>query len=257
MFTFNQIKKNYPEEVVQRNPRAILVEYLQVELLDSLYKQKGSENLSFIGGTSIRIVYNSSRFSEDLDFDNFGLSFKKFENLLTEVARDMKGKGFDIEFRMVEKGAYHCYVKFSGLLATNNLSNHVNEKILVRVDAVRKKTEVEAKIFSLNLFTVYRKILVNPASVILSQKLVTILERKREKGRDFYDVSYLLGITDPDYSYLEKEYGVKKAGLKKKLLTKIDNLDMNDLSKDVLPFLIKPDDKERILRFRQYVEQRM
>jgi len=67
MLTFDQIKKVYPEEVLIKNPRAVLVEYLQHEILDSIYKQPGSENLSFIGGTAIRIVYESKRFSEDLD----------------------------------------------------------------------------------------------------------------------------------------------------------------------------------------------
>ena len=52
----------------------MLVEYLQYELLDSLFKNKAVAALSFIGGTSIRILHDSPRFSEDLDFDNFGLS---------------------------------------------------------------------------------------------------------------------------------------------------------------------------------------
>ncbi|OGF23354.1 hypothetical protein A2Y83_01405 [Candidatus Falkowbacteria bacterium RBG_13_39_14] len=257
MFTFDQIKRNYSEEIARRNPRAILVEYLQVELLNSLYKQKGSERLSFIGGTAIRIVYNSSRFSEDLDFDNFGLSFKEFDNLLNNAAQDMRKKGFELECRMVEKGAYHYYVKFAGLLASNNLSNHTNEKILVRVDAVRKKNIIKPNIVRINSFDIYMNILANPAPVILSQKLITILERKREKGRDFYDVSYLLGMTDPDYDYLKREYGVKKEELKSQLLEKTSKLDMNEWAKDVLPFLIKPDDKERILSFREYIEQRL
>ncbi|MFH1030256.1 MAG: nucleotidyl transferase AbiEii/AbiGii toxin family protein [bacterium] len=257
MFTFEQIKKKYPEEIARRNPRAILVEYLQVELLDSLFKQSASENLSFIGGTAIRIVYNSSRFSEDLDFDNFGLSFKDFDKLLTETAHDMQKKGFELEFRMVEKGAYHCYVKFAGLLAPNNISNHANEKVLVRIYAVHKKSIIKPKYSLLDLFDVYRNILTNPPEIILAQKLITILERKREKGRDFYDVSYLLGIAEPNYDYLEKEYGVKKIGLKKKILDKIENLDMNNLAKDILPFLIKPNDKERILSFREYIKQRL
>lgn len=257
MLTFEQIKKKYPEEIIRRNSKAILVEYLQMELLDSLYKQSGSEKLSFIGGTAIRIVYNSSRFSEDLDFDNFGLSFTDFEDVLLLVSRDMRDKGFNTEFRMVEKGAYHCYIKFPDLLAVNNLTEHANEKILVRIDAVRKKTLIEPKVFLLNSADIYRNILANSPEIILAQKLITILERKREKGRDFYDVSYLLGMAEPDYDYLKSEYGVNGENIKERLFKKIDDLNMEELSKDVLPFLIKPDDAQRILSFRQYIEQRL
>ena len=55
----------------------MLVEYLQYELLDSLFKDAAAAELSFIGGTAIRILHDSPRFSEDLDFDNFGLSFAR------------------------------------------------------------------------------------------------------------------------------------------------------------------------------------
>jgi len=160
MLTFEQIKNEYPQEIIQRNPKAVLVEYLQYEILDSLYKQKNSERLSFMGGTAIRIVYGSQRFSEDLDFDNFGLSYQDFELILEKVITDMKNKGFEIEFRLLRKGAYHCYLKFPKLLFENNLSVHQDKKILVRIDTVSKKQLNEPKSFILNGFGVYRKILV-------------------------------------------------------------------------------------------------
>ncbi len=257
MLTLNQIKQEYPAEVFRRNPKAVLVEYLQYELLDSIFKQAGSEHLSFMGGTAIRIIYHSSRFSEDLDFDNFSLSYNDFENILKKVVGDMKSKGFDLEFRFVEKGAYHCYIKFPKLLFANNLAVHKDEKILVRVDAVRKRKLVEPEIKILGGFDVYRKILVNSPAVILSQKLIAILQRKREKGRDFYDVSYLLGLTMPDYDFLIKEHKITKKELKNKVLKRSSELDMDKLAQDVIPFLINPDDQERILSFREYIEQKL
>lgn len=257
MLALSQIKQKYSEEIFRRNPKAVLVEYLQYELLDSIYKQDGSEHLSFMGGTAIRIVYNSSRFSEDLDFDNFFLSFHGFEQLLNKAAADMEAKGFKIEFRFVEKGAYHCCIKFPDLLFKNDLAAHQNEKILIRVDTVRKRKLFEPEIKLLNGFDVYRKILANSPSVVLSQKLIAILERKREKGRDFYDVSFLLGLTSPNYDFLEKEHGINKEDLKEKILKKISSLNMKKLAADVIPLLINPGDEERILSFREYIEQKL
>lgn len=257
MQTYIQIKEKYPEDVVKRNPEAILVEYLQYELLDSLFKQKGSESLSFIGGTAIRIVYGSSRFSEDLDFDNLGLSFAEFGDMLKKVILDMENKGFLLEFKMVEKGAYHCYIKFPEILKTSGLPNQPDEKILVRIDAVSKKKLFEPRQHLLDGFGVYRHILVNPVDIILSQKLITIIQRKREKGRDFYDASFLLGITDPNYEYLEKQYEINKEDFIKKFKNKLEELDFEELAKDVMPFLIKPEDQERILSFREYIEQKL
>jgi predicted nucleotidyltransferase component of viral defense system len=70
MLTVAQISGYFPLPLGQRNPRGMLVEYLQHELLDSLYKNEAAGRLSFIGGTAIRILHDSPRFSEDLDFGN-------------------------------------------------------------------------------------------------------------------------------------------------------------------------------------------
>ena len=255
MQTFEQLKKQYQEDVVQKNPRAILVEYLQHELLDSLFKQRGSEHLSFMGGTAIRIVYSSLRFSEDLDFDNFELTFSDFETIIKKVIADMENKGFELEFRLIEKGAYHCYVKFPKILRISSLPVQPGEKILVRIDTVKKKKIFEPVEYILNGLGVYRRILVNPIDVVLTQKLITILERKRTKGRDFYDVSFLLGKTKLSYDYLKKQQGIEKEELKFMLEEKIKTLNLKELSTDVLPFLINPEDKDRILSFSDYIKQ--
>ena len=257
MLTFEQLKQQYGEELLKRNARSILTEYLQYEILDSLFKQERSEKLSFMGGTAVRIVYGSRRFSEDLDFDNFGLSFGEFENLADNIVFDMKTKGFKIEFRMVQKGAYHCYARFPDLLFKSGLSDNKDEKILIRLDTVHKNRYFTSDVFVLNGFDVYRNIPVNPANIVLTQKLVAIILRKREKGRDFYDVSYLFGFAKVDYDYLQSEYGINKQELKEKILNRVDDLDMNGLSNDVLPFLINPDDRRRVLEFRDYIEQKL
>ena len=46
----------------------ILREYLQLVFLDNLYRMKGMNKIFFKGGTAIRILFGSPRFSEDLDF---------------------------------------------------------------------------------------------------------------------------------------------------------------------------------------------
>lgn len=255
MLTFSQLKeyyKSYPNAPV----KSILVEYLQHELLDSLYKQKNSSFLSFIGGTSMRIVYGGNRFSEDLDFDNFGLSFENFSEMMDGVIRDMESKGFDMEIRLVEKDAYHCYIKFPHILQEAG-SGVLGEKILVRIDTVEKDKIFEPVVYTLNKFDIYRNILVNPLDILLSQKLITILFRKREKGRDFYDVSYLYGKTEPDFSYIEKVLSMSRDEFVKKLIARCEKLDFKVLAKDVEPFLIQPDQIDRVVGFEEFIKSKL
>ncbi len=255
MLTIDQLKKYYPDSP-KISSRSILVEYLQYELLDSIYKREESRFLSFIGGTSIRIVYGGSRFSEDLDFDNFGLNFSDFQKLLKEVVRDMSVKGFSIEFRFVEKMAYHCYIKFPHILQNSEISKLPGEKILVRIDAPKKEKIFSPRPFTLNQFDIYRNILVNPADIILSQKMITILQRKREKGRDFFDISYLYGFTKPDFAYIEKILKIKKTDFQSKIVKKCEELDFNRLAKDIEPFLINPEQSERVVDFPNFIKEK-
>jgi predicted nucleotidyltransferase component of viral defense system len=255
MLTLEQISGYFPERLIKRNPRGMLVEYLQYELLDSLFKHKEAVYLSFIGGTAIRILQQSYRFSEELDFDNFGLSFKQFEELVRKACRDMEAKGFLVERKTVERGAYHCYIRFPEILYKTGISSNVEEKILIRIDSESKDKLYESHKFLLNKFTVYRQILTAPVAVLLSQKMLTVLYRKREKGRDLFDVSFLLGLTRPDFNYIEKYLSIEKPDLIKMFTDRVKELELEYLAKDVGPFLFFPEQKERILSFREYWEQ--
>ncbi|MFA5431299.1 MAG: nucleotidyl transferase AbiEii/AbiGii toxin family protein [Candidatus Paceibacterota bacterium] len=253
MLTLSELKKYYSENIYQNHLKGVLVEYVQYELLDSIFKFEQSSKISFMGGTAIRIVYGSSRFSEDLDFDNFGLSFAEFEDLLKLVIKDMRLKGFEIEFRFVEKGAFHCYIKFPKILIQNGLTSHENEKILVRIDTVKKEKLFDPIPFFINKFDIYKKILVNPSNIVLSQKLIAATNRKVAKGRDFYDISYLYGFTVPDFEYIEKYLGKNQESFIGDLLKQCDKLDFNSLARDVEPFLVDSSSTGRVIKFKDFI----
>ncbi len=252
MLTLDQISGQFPLTLRQRNPRGMLVEYLQYELLDSLFKSPAAAALSFIGGTAIRILHHSERFSEDLDFGNFALSFEQFEALLKAACRDMEYKGFLIEYRMVQRGSYHCHIRFPEVLQRSGLSPLTGQKILIRVDSETKARMYEPDMVFLNKFGLYRRILAAPASILLAQKLMAILYRKREMGRDIYDVSFLMGLGLPSFDYIQKTVGLNEVEFVRALDQRIETLDLSTLARDVEPFLFTPEQKERVTTFRDY-----
>jgi predicted nucleotidyltransferase component of viral defense system len=254
MLTIDQIASYFPDSVFRKNPQGALVEYLQCEILDSLFKNQGAEHLSFIGGTAIRIQYQSLRFSEDLDFDNFALSFDAFESLLENTCRDMEYKGFDIEFRTVEKEAFHCYIRFPGMLYKSGISPDKGRKILIRIDSESKGKNYTPQVTVLNRYGVFRRMLAAPVEILLAQKMMAILYRRPPKGRDLFDVSFLMGLTTPDFIYIEQVLGLDRKAFLKKFIDRTDALDLNFLAKDVEPFLFSADQRERVLSFRSQVK---
>lgn len=256
MLKISELKKYYPE--LRGFDRGILREYLQYKILDIIFKSDFGKKLSFLGGTCIRICYDGFRFSEDLDFDNIGLSKDDFSQMANLIERELNFVGYNVEIRAVYKGAYRIYIKFSDILFDNFLSGAKEEKMMIQVDAVKKSFSYNSNNVLLSKFDVFRNIIITPIDVILSQKIGAIFGRKRAKGRDFYDVVYLMGLSDFNFNFLKDKLNISnKKELKQQLLEVTADFDFKKLAQDVAPFLINPDEAERVLSFKEYVEQKL
>jgi predicted nucleotidyltransferase component of viral defense system len=108
-------------------------EYLQYKILGILYESSFATDACFLGETCLRIVHGNHRFSEDLDFDNLSLNEDEFEDVFGEIQKGLQREGYQVELKTVMKGAWHCNIKFPGLLFEEGLSGHREEKILYRV----------------------------------------------------------------------------------------------------------------------------
>ena len=73
--------------------RGILREYLQVLILKEMYKLPLGKNLYFTGGTYLRLVHQTKRFSEDLDFNVDKMSKNDFENTLEKISNALEKEG--------------------------------------------------------------------------------------------------------------------------------------------------------------------
>src|SRR4030042_4071995 len=114
MINIEEVKAQYPD--LAGFDRSVLREYLQYKILNTIFKSKQSGKLSFLGCTAIKICYGSSRFSEDLDFDNFSLSKKEFKLIMAEVKKDLAYEGLEAKISLVFKGAYRAYIKIPKIL---------------------------------------------------------------------------------------------------------------------------------------------
>jgi predicted nucleotidyltransferase component of viral defense system len=255
MLDFEQIKEQYPENL-RRFERAILREYLQYKVLQAIFESHHASKLAFLGGTALRIVHGNSRFSEDIDLDNFGLSWTEFEAVIQKVERFLTLEGFEVEIKNVAKGAYRCYLKFPALLHEQGLSPLPEEKILIQVDTIAQGYRYQPEIVLLNKFDVFTEVRVTPLNILLSQKIYTAVNRRKPKGRDFYDITFLSGRTKPDLEFLNQKLGVDTAErLREKISARIAAYDFKDLSADVAPFLMRVEDIRRVEKFPEFWDQ--
>jgi predicted nucleotidyltransferase component of viral defense system len=254
MLDLENVLREYPKEL-RIFSKFAYKEYLQHKILSIVFEQKLGRKLSFLGGTALRIVHGNRRFSEDLNFDNFGLKMSDFEKIISTVKMELEKEGFLVETRIVAKGAFRCYIRFPEILYRYGLAGAREEKILIQIDTLAHGVKYDPDIHLLNKFDVFREIRTAPPDIILSQKIFAIFNRKRNLGRDYFDIVFLLSKTRPNFKYLKAKMGIKTMPeLKKKLLQKCKRLDFNALARDVEPFLFDKDGKEKVLKFQKVVE---
>lgn len=235
----------------------ILREYLQCKILEILFDSPYGRRFCFLGGTCLRLVHNNSRFSEDLDFDNFQVTESEFDEVTALIREGLEREGYEVEIKQVIRAAYHCYIRFPGLLFEQGLSGYKEEKILIQLDTEPQHFHFEPERFILNRFDVTAEILTTPAPILLAQKFTALCQRKRKKGRDFFDIVFLLSKSvKPDYAFLDMKLGVSnKAQLVTKVEETCEKLDMEDMVKDVQAFLFHPADEKKVRLFMPLLRQ--
>ncbi len=255
MLSIDQIKKQYPDDL-HRFDRGLLREYLQYQILGLIFKHKIGLKLSFLGGTCLRIVHGSMRFSEDLDFDNKDLTIEEFKELSDYVKKELELMGYAVEIREFTKLAFHCYIKFPTLLYEEGLSHLENEKILIQLDTFDQEFSYETETFILNKFDLFDRIIITPKDVILAQKLWTITQRRRAKGRDFYDIMFLMQNTNPNIGFLEAKFGTNDwNSIQRDILKHLEVINWDYLVNDVSPFLQTTSEAEKIKTFPEFLKQ--
>jgi len=257
MIALNEILKYYPASEA-RHVRHILKEYLQYRILDIVFSSKYGNQLIFMGGTCIRIVHGNDRFSEDIDLDNFGLTENNFGNLMDIIKSELEKEGVEVEIRNTFKAVYHCYIKFPKILFDNKLSPLRDEKILIQIDSFKLNQRPKTELKVISKFDVFAEIKVYAIEIALAQKIHALISRKRFKGRDIYDVVYLFALTQPDWKYLKKHLKIEnQKQLKEKLSGLFTKKELQNLARDVEPFLINAKKIIQVEKFNEWVESNL
>ena len=173
--------------------RAILREYLQVKILDMIFKEKISQNLYFVGGTSLRLLRGLDRFSEDLDFDYEQYSQKDIGLLVESVYLNLKKQNVEIDLykNITEERSYFEY-RFPKLLYDLGLSLHKDEKLAIKFDFENHWKHSKRQVILLNRYGFLVQVVSIELNTLLVQKIVAYLQRPQTQARDLYDIIWLV-----------------------------------------------------------------
>jgi predicted nucleotidyltransferase component of viral defense system len=241
--------------------RALIREYLQSKFLYFLYEQKPSARLAFIGGTALRLLHNLDRFSEDLDFDNLGLKNVALQSVLNKAAGQLSKLGFALEFKFKIQGQTGIgYLKFAdALLKDIGASQDPKEKLHIKIDIKKPEIGSQSEVKLLSKFDCVQNIISNNLDTLLAQKTLAFLHRISPRGRDIYDVFWLLAKNiEPNLKLLYK-FGIKSRIDYFKALTKRYvrlQSKIKFLKKQLQPFLVDEAKVKYLDMFSKLIDQK-
>ena len=170
MRALDELTAYFPEDLRDREV-AILREYLQYEMLRALFASRYGYKFTFLGGTALRLCYGTDRFSEDLDFDNVGLTPQEFEYTLGKVARALTLAGYPCQTHFTYKGAYHCSVRFPALLYQYGMSPHKEARLLIKVDTEAQGHDYRRAVVPVRGFGVACEVAAVPLPLLCAMKV--------------------------------------------------------------------------------------
>jgi predicted nucleotidyltransferase component of viral defense system len=235
----------------------MMKEYIQLLILDYLSTTPYIRRLTFIGGTCLRLVKGIDRFSEDLDFDCKEIYKEEFLQMSDDIMLFLKRNGYKVESKdkkSPKRTAFRKNIYFPEFLSDIGLSRHKDERFLIKIEAQDQGVNYTREIKNIKGCGFYFPFPVPPDAVLCAMKATALLDRG--KGRDFYDLMFLLGQTKPDYDFLQKRTGIKNAtefmaAVKKRL----NMTDLKTKTKDFEHLLFNKENNKRIIRFKEFFEE--
>lgn len=215
---------------------SVVREFVQITFLNEFYAIPSSGKTIFKGGTALRLLFGSNRFSEDLDFTT-DLEKKDLDEITSRTVGGMRKKVPNIAIRDLETiaGVSKKLVVQTEMIAqplTIKLDFSQRERVFfVKQGVIKTSLPVSSTVL----------ISFMDPTEILAEKVRAIMTR--EKGRDIYDMWYLLSkgvkfdskLIQKKLMYYNEKYD------RNKLIKKITAWNSREMDQDIRKFLPQKD----------------
>lgn len=153
--------------------------------------------LAFHGGTALRFLFGSARYSEDLDFAlERATGEYNFRAYLQAIRSTFAAEGYQVELKVSDQKTVHsAFVRFRGLLYELDLSPHRDEVLAVKIEVDTNPPAGAGLATTIVRRHEILQLQHHDRASLLAGKLHAILQRPYTKGRDIYDLLWYL--SDP------------------------------------------------------------
>lgn len=229
------ISNNTLQDISNKNgidKYSILREIIQISFLEELYRLPESKHLFFKGGTALKILFESNRYSEDLDFTT-NLDNKEIEESTNQTVKRLNKEYPKLIIKNLDT--------LVGISKKISLPVDISSQPLtIKLDFSQRENVIDPR--SGTIFTnlpITTSCIIQHLSdeEILAEKYRAIINRV--KGRDLYDFLFLLkrgvkfniDLVNKKLKYYNEKYNPDD------FLKKIEGWDEKELDNDIRRFL--------------------
>lgn len=246
MITYEQVRGLAAQFRIHET--VIFREYLQLVFLQKLYQKMAAQHIYFKGGTAIHLLYGASRFSEDLDF-SVTLAPETFTAYIFTVLKRMENEeGVTWKEKDSLAGKQFLLTGPPGVLPH---PTYITLDFSFREPVYSPEHSIIQTPYPV-IFTSFVYHL--SAEEILAEKIRAVMTRR--KGRDLYDLWYLLskGVSArSDLIRRKMEYYQLSEISAEDILARVATFPKKEFMFDLRPF-VPQNERERLPEFLEYVQ---
>lgn len=242
--------------------RGILREYLQVLILKELYRLEAGKKFCFTGGTYLRLVHQTKRFSEDLDFNAWKLTKTEFENAQKKIKAALKKEGIDSQLEFGHwQNLWVAELVFPDIERAYGVVSRYSKKegIVIKVEVNRPRWKIEPETLVVRGFGEMYPIICTQRGALFADKIDALL--KKNRPRHLFDLMFILGAKFPIDEKVLKAVGVKEPPLEA-MIRRVESFSAAELkaqAESLRPFLFDEHEADLIVNaktvIRELVEQ--
>jgi predicted nucleotidyltransferase component of viral defense system len=150
-------------------------------------------SLVFKGGTALRLVYLSDRYSDDLDFDSIGSA--STQDVFKRLQAIVQQEGLEVVDEKIKRATILLSVRAPGW----------KRRLKIEVSHLAQLDDIPTVVRNIvsPVFPSSVNVLTYPLPVLLSGKMLAVLQRPDPTPRDLYDLFWLLSLrVEEDSTYM-------------------------------------------------------
>lgn len=236
--------------------RGILREYLQVLILKALFKTGSGRKLYFTGGTYLRLVHGTKRFSEDLDFNTSSLTKTSFEAVIKQSAGELKRININCIVSFRHSGTmYTADILFPDIEELYDVVSARTKKggLLIKVETNVPKWKIAVETQVVSGFGELYPCPCTQKGALFADKIDALV--KKTRARHLYDIIFMLSQLYPIDTDVLRVLGINDPPLDI-ILKRVKSFSVTDLKKqaeNLRPFLFEESDADLIVNAHEVI----